>query len=74
MGTVWDWDRDRAMLDKVCVKSYTVGPLSPFAGHGGTPSLQSGMMFQGLAALGSKLKEAETVGSPERVDYMWGRV
>lgn len=48
MGTIWGWEGDGDTLDKVFVKSYIVESLSSFAGYDRTPSLQSGMMSQGL--------------------------
>lgn len=35
---------------RIFVKYCTVTSLSSFAGHGGTPNLQSGMVFRGLGA------------------------
>lgn len=65
-------ERDGDMLEEAPVKYCKVGFLSSFVGHGGTPNLQSGMVFQGLAALwGASQREAGNVGSPDRVDYLW---
>jgi hypothetical protein len=57
MRTIWSWERDEDMLDKVFVKSYTVESLSFFAGHDRTPSLQSGMVSQGLVKGASQRRQ-----------------
>lgn len=72
MEIIWGGERDGDMLEKAPVKYCKVRFLSSFVGHGGTPNLQSGTVFQGLAALWrASCREAGNVGSPDRVDYLW---
>lgn len=57
MEIIWGGERDGDMLEKAPVKYCEVRFLSSFVGHGGTPNLQSGMVFQGPATFWGASRE-----------------